>query len=133
MKFSTITGFLDKIGQIKKLTAQELQLLKTPQKIHQAELEVSGKKYPAYRVQYNNARGPFKGGIRFHPEVNLDEVKSLAFWMSLKTAITDIPFGGGKGGVTVNPKNLSNEELEELSRAYIKSFYKIFSSFKYSS
>ena len=125
MTFSTITEFLDKIGQIKKLTEQELHLLKTPQQIHQAELEVSGKKYPAYRVQYNNARGPFKGGIRFHPEVNLDEVKSLAFWMSLKTAITDIPFGGGKGGVTVNPKNLSNEELEELSRAYIKSFYKV--------
>ena len=125
MEYASIINFLNKIGKIANLNDSELELLKTPQFIHQAELEVSGKKYPAYRVQHNNARGPFKGGIRYHPEVNLDEVKALAFWMSLKTATADIPLGGGKGGVTVNPKELSVEELEELSRAYVKAFYKV--------
>ncbi|MBT3814736.1 Glu/Leu/Phe/Val dehydrogenase [Candidatus Woesearchaeota archaeon] len=125
MEYASIINFLEKIGKIANLDEAELELLKTPQHIHQAELEVSGKKYPAFRVQHNNARGPFKGGIRFHPEVNLDEVKALAFWMSLKTATADIPLGGGKGGITVNPKELSKEEIEELSRAYVKAFYKV--------
>jgi glutamate dehydrogenase (NAD(P)+) len=124
MEYANIINFLEKIGRIANLSDKELELLKTPQYIHQAELEVSGKKFMAYRVQHNNSRGPFKGGIRYHPEVNLDEVKALAFWMSLKTAVADIPFGGGKGGVTVNPKELSVEELEELSRAWIQAFYK---------
>jgi len=75
-------------------------------------------------VQFNNARGPYKGGIRYHPEVSEDEVKSLAFWMTVKTAVTDLPLGGGKGGVTVDPKKLSKKELEELSRAYVQAFYK---------
>ncbi len=72
----------------------------------------------AYRVQHNSARGPYKGGIRFHPDADLDEVKSLASLMSLKCAIVNIPLGGGKGGVKINPKNLSQKELEKLSRAY---------------
>jgi glutamate dehydrogenase (NAD(P)+) len=125
MEYASIINFLEKIGKIANLNEAELELLKTPQHIHQAELEVSGKKYSAYRVQHNNARGPFKGGIRFHPEVNLDEVKALAFWMSLKTATADIPLGGGKGGITINPKELSKEEIEELSRKYVQAFYKV--------
>ena len=124
MKFATITGFLDKLGTIMNLTSKELDLLKTAQRTHQAELEVNGKKYPAYRVQYNDARGPTKGGIRYHWEVDLEEVKSLAFWMSLKTAVADIPLGGAKGGITVNPKELSNDELQELSRKWVQAFYK---------
>ena len=123
MKFTTIISFLEKIGKIANLTEEELKLLKTPQQELKAELNVNGKTYSAYRVQHNNARGPFKGGIRYHPEVDLDEVKALAFWMSLKTAVADIPLGGGKGGITVNPKELSNEELEELSRAFVRAFY----------
>lgn len=73
---------------------------------------------PAYRVQHNNARGPYKGGIRFHPEVNLMEVRALANMMTWKTAVADIPFGGAKGGICIDPKTLSRTELERLTRVY---------------
>ncbi len=76
--------------------------------------------FTGYRVLYNDARGPGKGGIRFHPNVNEDEVTALAFWMTIKNAVVDLPYGGAKGGVTVNPKELSKTELERLSRAYIR-------------
>ena len=77
--------------------------------------------FQGYRVRFNDLLGPTKGGIRFHPDVDLDEVKSLAFWMTFKCAVVGIPFGGGKGGVTVNPKALSLLEIERLSRAYMSS------------
>ncbi len=76
--------------------------------------------FEGYRVQYNNARGPYKGGIRFHQDTDINEVKALAFWMALKCAVANIPMGGGKGGITVNPKLLSKGELERLSRGWIK-------------
>lgn len=76
--------------------------------------------FTGFRVHHNDVRGPTKGGIRFHPGVTLDEVKSLAFWMTIKCAVVGIPFGGGKGGVIVDPKNLSRLELERLSRGYIE-------------
>ncbi|MGH2722156.1 MAG: Glu/Leu/Phe/Val dehydrogenase dimerization domain-containing protein, partial [Actinomycetota bacterium] len=72
--------------------------------------------FEGYRVRYDDTRGPAKGGIRFHPQVNLSEVKALAFWMAIKCAVVGIPFGGAKGGVLVNPKELSRLELERLSR-----------------
>ena len=72
------------------------------------------------RQQHNNARGPFKGGIRFHQEVDLDEVRSLAALMTFKTALVNIPYGGGKGGITVDPRNLSKRELEQLSRRFFR-------------
>nr|WP_199296546.1 Glu/Leu/Phe/Val dehydrogenase [Leptolyngbya sp. FACHB-711] len=75
--------------------------------------------FQGYRVRYDDSRGPTKGGIRFHPGVTLDEVESLAFWMTFKCAVLNLPFGGAKGGVTVNPKELSKFELESLSRGYI--------------
>jgi glutamate dehydrogenase (NAD(P)+) len=78
------------------------------------ELEV----YTGYRVQYNFARGPAKGGIRYHPGVTLDEVTALAFWMTWKCAVVDLPFGGGKGGVTCDPGSLSMKELERITRRY---------------
>src|SRR3989339_1893370 len=88
------------------------EILKKPQRI--IELSLPLKKddgtvevFEAYRVQYNNARGPFKGGIRFHPQANLDEVKALAFWMTIKCAVADLPYGGGKGGIKLDPKTLS--------------------------
>ena len=76
--------------------------------------------FRGYRVQHNNSRGPFKGGIRFHHEVDLDEVRSLASLMTWKTALVDIPYGGGKGGITVNPHELSERELERLSRRFFR-------------
>lgn len=78
------------------------------------------KKIKGYRVQYNNALGPYKGGIRFHPGVTLDEVKALSAWMTWKCAVVDIPFGGAKGGVVVDPSALSRSELEQVARNYIR-------------
>jgi len=123
MAFKDVIKFLHKIAPLANLSEKELLLFQTPEHIHKAELHVAGKKYPAYRVQFNSARGPYKGGIRFHPQVTEDEVKSLSFWMTLKCAVADLPLGGGKGGVAVDPKSLSQTELEELSRAYVRAFY----------
>lgn len=75
--------------------------------------------FTGYRVQHNNARGPYKGGMRYHPNVTLGEVKALAMWMTWKCAVIDIPFGGAKGGVTVDPKKLSNDDLERLTRKFV--------------
>ncbi len=76
--------------------------------------------FKGYRVQYNNARGPCKGGIRWHPEETVDTVRALAAWMTWKTSVVDIPLGGGKGGITCNPKELSEAEKERLARGYIR-------------
>ena len=78
------------------------------------------KVFTGYRVQFDDTRGPTKGGIRYHPGVTLDEVTSLSFWMTIKCAVMDLPFGGAKGGIIVNPKALSRLELERLSRGYIR-------------
>jgi glutamate dehydrogenase (NAD(P)+) len=75
--------------------------------------------FKAFRVQYNDARGPAKGGIRFHPDETISTVRALAAWMTWKTAVMDLPLGGGKGGIICNPKELSDRELERISRAYI--------------
>lgn len=76
-----------------------------------------------FRVQYNNILGPYKGGIRYHPQVNLSEVKALSFWMMIKNAVCDVPFGGGKGGIEVDPKKLSEAELERLTRAFTQKLF----------
>ncbi|NPA72290.1 MAG: Glu/Leu/Phe/Val dehydrogenase [Gammaproteobacteria bacterium] len=89
-----------------------------PVRMDNGELKI----FTGYRVQYDDTRGPTKGGIRYHPRVNLDEVTSLSFWMTVKCAVAGLPFGGAKGGVTVNPKELSKLELERLSRGYIRAF-----------
>ena len=78
--------------------------------------------FKAWRCRYSDLRGPTKGGIRFHPSVDMDEVMALAFWMTFKTACVDLPFGGAKGGVEVDPKGLSKQELEQLARAYMKAY-----------
>jgi glutamate dehydrogenase (NADP+) len=75
--------------------------------------------FVGYRIRFDDTRGPAKGGIRFHPDVDADEVTTLAFWMTFKTALMDLPFGGAKGGVAVDPRSLSNAELERLSRGYL--------------
>jgi glutamate dehydrogenase/leucine dehydrogenase len=84
----------------------------------------STKVFTGFRSQYNDALGPFKGGIRFHPGVTIDEVKALSLWMTIKCAVVGLPLGGGKGGVIVDPKTLSQGELERLSRGYIRALYK---------
>ncbi|MEO6393305.1 MAG: Glu/Leu/Phe/Val dehydrogenase [Pyrinomonadaceae bacterium] len=94
--------------------AKHQSIVSIPVKMDSGEVEV----FEGYRVQHNIARGPAKGGIRFHPQVSLDEVKALASWMTWKCATVDIPFGGGKGGVICDPKKLSIGELERLTRRY---------------
>jgi glutamate dehydrogenase (NADP+) len=101
-----------------------VERLKLPKSVLKVSVPVrmddgSLRTFPGYRVRYDDTRGPTKGGIRFHPRVNVDEVESLAFWMTFKCAVLGLPFGGGKGGVTVEPKELSLMELERLSRCYI--------------
>lgn len=76
--------------------------------------------FEGYRVQHNNARGPYKGGVRFHNQVSLDEVRALAFWMTMKTSLVDLPLGGAKGGVIVNPRELSAQEFERVVRGYTR-------------
>lgn len=97
---------------------QTIEALLEAEAEHIFEIEVNGQKYPAYRVQHNSKLGPFKGGVRFHPHVNIHEVRALATLMSLKTAAVNLPLGGGKGGIAVDPKLLSREEIEELARRY---------------
>ncbi|HEX6258752.1 MAG TPA: Glu/Leu/Phe/Val dehydrogenase [Candidatus Saccharimonadales bacterium] len=87
---------------------------------HIFELEVNGIKHPAYRIQHSSKRGPFKGGIRFHPEVDLNEVRALATLMSLKTAAVGIPLGGGKGGVALDPTRYDAAHIEAVARAYAR-------------
>lgn len=118
---------LDKVTKKLKLSAEEKKLFAEPQHIRKADIAVTkedGTKetFPAFRVQFNNARGPYKGGIRFHPLADEDEVKALSALMSIKTAVVNIPFGGGKGGVQCDPKELTSKELQEVSRAWIRSF-----------
>jgi len=102
-------------GMRRLLTKPSRQIIfSIPFQRDNGELEV----FTGYRVQYNFARGPAKGGIRFHPGVTLDEVTALAFWMTWKCAVVDLPFGGGKGGVTCDPSTLSMGELERITRRY---------------
>lgn len=108
-----------------ELSTEELDLLDMPRRSFTVHFPVhmdSGKTkmFLGHRVQYNDARGPTKGGIRFHPELTLDDVRDLAFLMALKCAVVNIPFGGSKGGVVVNPKELSRRELELVTRGYIR-------------
>lgn len=114
---------LKEVQALEEISAQEMEALLTPVKSNYAELDVNGKKYPAWRIRYSEALGPGKGGIRFHPDVCEDEVKSLAFWMALKDSLADIPYGGAKGGIKFNPKDSDQKELEAISRAYIAQFY----------
>lgn len=106
------------------LKESEIEAMQTPDKVIEQKINItldSGeqKEFNAYRVQFNNARGPYKGGIRFHPAADIDEVKALAALMAIKCATVNIPLGGGKGGVQCNPKELSKAELERIARAWV--------------
>ncbi len=123
--FSNAMRQLELAATAMHLDAYTLERLRHPQRIVEVDFPVklddgATKLLHGYRVQWNDARGPFKGGLRFHPQTDLDEVKALSFWMSIKCAVVNIPFGGGKGGVTVNPKELSKTELESLARSFTR-------------
>lgn len=120
---------LSQLKNIEEYLSEEdkiyLNLLHQPKRILQVAIPVemddgSLKVFEGYRVQYNDARGPFKGGIRYHPATDLNEVKALAFWMAIKCATVGIPYGGGKGGIKVDSKKLSKAELERLTRGFTR-------------
>jgi glutamate dehydrogenase/leucine dehydrogenase len=116
---------IESAAKIAEINSKKLEILKHIDRYVEVSIPLemddgSIKIFTGFRCQHNNWRGPYKGGIRFHQDVNLDEVKSLSFWMSIKNSIVDVPFGGGKGGIVVNPKEFSQKELENLSRGYVK-------------
>lgn len=88
------------------------------------------KVFRGYRVQHNNIQGPYKGGLRYHPKVDMDEVKALAFWMTMKNAVVGVPFGGGKGGIALDPKSLSEIELEKLTRQFSRRLFDVIGAYK---
>jgi glutamate dehydrogenase/leucine dehydrogenase len=114
---------IDIVAKRMKIDAGIIEIIKQPKRVLEVSIPVrmdNGqlRVFRGYRVQHNDARGPFKGGIRYGPQVNLDEVKALATWMSMKTAVVDIPYGGAKGGIVCNPKEMSSAELERLTRRF---------------
>ncbi|MDP3994713.1 MAG: Glu/Leu/Phe/Val dehydrogenase [bacterium] len=122
-QLGNIVSFLEKEYKDTERFKKAVNILKKPQHLYKKNLSIKldngkNKTFKAFRSQYNNARGPFKGGIRFHPGVTEDEVKALSFWMSVKCAVVNIPYGGSKGGVTVDPAVLSEKELKRLSVEY---------------
>ena len=126
--FEIVQEQIDTCAKILKLDPQITALLKTPMRELHFSIPVrmddgSLKIFKGFRVQYNDARGPTKGGIRFHPEETIDTVRALAAWMTWKCAMVDIPLGGAKGGVICDPKALSTGELERLSRAYMRNVF----------
>ncbi|PIV90253.1 glutamate dehydrogenase [Candidatus Gracilibacteria bacterium CG17_big_fil_post_rev_8_21_14_2_50_48_13] len=122
--FENYLGLLDRAFEAHGASSDLKEQLKTPKHIHEATKSVvmddgTERDFHMYRVQFNDARGPFKGGIRFHPQTDLEEVKALAALMAIKCAVLNIPFGGAKGGITVDPRGLSDGEQKRLAEAYI--------------
>ena len=123
--FEDAVSRLDKAAEFAQIDPEALERLKRPKYVLEVSIHVrmddgSLENFVGYRVRHDDTRGPAKGGIRFHPDVTLGEVKALALWMTFKCAVVGIPFGGAKGAVVVNPKTLSRMELERLSRGYIR-------------
>jgi len=114
---------VERVGRMLNLNDSMIEILKRPKRELAVNFPVRMddgrvKVFTGYRVQHNSARGPCKGGIRYHPNVSLDEVRALAMWMTWKCAVVGIPFGGAKGGVVCNPKEMSKSELERMTRRY---------------
>jgi len=119
---------LDNAAKIISLDKSTHEALKYPEHIIEVNIPVlmdggSLRIFQGFRVQFNNARGPYKGGIRYHQNVDMNEVKALSAWMAMKCSVVNIPMGGGKGGIIVNPKELSKGELERLSKGYINQMH----------
>jgi glutamate dehydrogenase/leucine dehydrogenase len=121
--FSNVIKQFEKAASIANLNKDILKIISSttneievhfPVKMDDGNIEI----FTGYRVQHNNALGPFKGGLRFHPDVNVDEVRALAAWMTMKSAIVNIPFGGGKGGIQIDPSKFSKGELERITRRF---------------
>jgi len=121
---------LDEAASHLKIDADVIEKLKYPRETTKMRLMIrmddgSRKSFLAWRCRYDDTRGPTKGGIRFHPESTIEEVETLAFWMTFKCAVMNLPYGGGKGAVRVDPRTLSKSELERLSRAYMQAFARV--------
>ena len=121
---------LDEAAAHLNIDADVIEKLKFPRETTKVRLMIrmddgSRKSFLAWRCRYDDTRGPTKGGIRFHPDATIDEVETLAFWMTFKCAVMNLPYGGGKGAVQVDPRKLSKAEVERLSRAYIQAFARI--------
>ncbi len=128
--FSIAQTQLDHVAGVMKLDPALHAMLREPRRELHVSLPIrmddgSVRVFKGFRVQHNDARGPCKGGIRFHPGETIDTVRALAAWMTWKTALLDLPFGGGKGGVVCNPAQMSSAELERLSRAYVDAVWPI--------
>jgi glutamate dehydrogenase/leucine dehydrogenase len=127
--FQTALSQLDNAAKVAGTDINFIESLKYPHRYIEVTIPLkmddgTQKIFQGFRSQHNNARGAYKGGIRFHPQVNLDEVRALSFWMTFKNAVVNVPFGGGKGGIIVDPKQLSEGELERLSRGYVQKIYR---------
>jgi glutamate dehydrogenase/leucine dehydrogenase len=117
----TAIDTITKAGKSAGLSDTEIEKLLELEHAHEFAIQMdSGETYQAFRMQHNSNRGPYKGGVRFHPDVDFDEVRALATLMTLKTAAVGLPLGGGKGGVVIDPKKLSEAEIEEVSRKYVR-------------
>ena len=126
--YETTNHFLQQAFVALALDDDYTRLLRTPSRELQVEIIItkddgSIANFIGYRIQHDNARGPYKGGLRYHPEVNQDEVRSLASLMTWKTAVVGVPFGGAKGGICVDPRNLTARELERLTRSFVRQIH----------
>ena len=123
--YNNFTSVIEETGRALNAHPDIIKYLTRPQRIIHINIPItldngSVETFSGYRIQHNNARGPYKGGVRYHPDVNLDEMMTLAGFMTIKTAIVDIPFGGAKGGIAINPQEYSDSELQRLSRSFIE-------------
>ncbi len=128
--FENAKSQVKNIAEFLGLTDEQLGLIIEPDRVLRVQIPVkmddgSIEVFTGFRSQHKNVLGPYKGGIRFHPKVSESEVKALSMWMSWKCAVVDLPLGGGKGGVIVDPKDLSKHELERLARGFVKSIYEV--------
>lgn len=128
--FSTAMSQLVRAHEVKKIDPRLFRQLRQPEREIKVNIPLQMdngdfRVFEGYRVQYSSIKGPYKGGIRYHEATDVEEVKALAFWMTIKCAVMDIPMGGGKGGITIDPKTLSRRELEALSRGWVRALYPV--------
>lgn len=133
--FENAMAQLDKVVNVKKFDEAFIHTLRQPFRDVRVSIPVKMddgtlKIFEGYRVEYNNALGPYKGGIRYHQDTEINEVKALGFWMAIKCAVAGIPMGGGKGGITVDPRKLSKTELEALSRGWVRRMSDVLGPYK---